>query len=203
MRKTTLACALLLALAAAAAAQEKTRDKVQLDPDQNYLVLSTKRIQTMEQELDEVAAKGFRVLYGAPTQAWDMAVLLQRAPEAGQAPYAYKVLATTRSKTMEKELNEAARGGFRLLPRTIIFKQGFFTAEMVMLMERAPNSGKHYEYRLVTAGKESKLHKKIEAAMADGFVPATMITIGEHVVVMERETAAAPAAAAAPAPPQE
>jgi hypothetical protein len=198
MRRTVFVCALLLALAAAAAAQEKPRQKerVQIDPDQNYLVLSTKRIQTMEKELDEAAAKGFRVLYGAPTESFDMAILLQRVQEPGQGTYAYKVLATSRQKTMEKELNEGARGGFRVLPRTIIFKQGFFTAEMVMLMERAPESNKHYEYKLVSAGKESKLHKKIEEAMAQGFVPMTMLTIGGHVVVMERETAAAPAAAA-------
>jgi hypothetical protein len=198
MRKTTLACALLLALAAAAASQQKPKaDKVQIDPDQNYLVLSTKRIQTMEKELDEVSSKGFRVLYGAPTESFDMAVLLQRVREPGQPTYSYKVLATSRTKTMEKELNEAARGGFRLLPRTILFKQGFLTAEMVMLMERAPQSDKSYDYKLVSAGKESKLHKKMEEAMAEGYVPLTMITIGDHVVVMERETAAAGGAQAA------
>lgn len=191
MRKTILACALLLALAAPAAAQEKPKaDKVQIDLDQNFLVLSTKRIQTMEKELDEVSAKGFRVLYGGPTVSFDMAVLLQRVLEPGQPTYSYKVLATSRTKTMEKELNEAASGGFRLLPRTAIFKQGLLTAELVMLMERAPRSERNYEYKLISAGKESKLHKKIEEAMVQGFTPLTMITTGEHIIVMEKESAA-------------
>jgi len=206
MRKMTLACALLLALAAAAAAQERPKEKerVQVDPDQNYLVLSTKRIQTMEKELDEVAAKGFRVLYGGPTESFDMALFLQRTQAADQPTYAYRILATTRKKTMEKELNEGARGGFRLLPRTVIFKEGFFTAEMLMVMERAPQTDKNYEYKLVSATKETKLHKKIDAAMAEGFVPLTLITLGEHIIVMERETTgAAPAAASAGAGPQE
>ena len=193
MSKTLFACALLCALSAAAAAQEKPREKerVVIDPDQNYLVLSTKRIQTMEKELDEAAAKGFRVLYGGPTESFDMAIFLQRVTQPGQPTYAYKLLATSRVKTMQKELNEAATGGFRMLPRTAIFKQGLFTAELVMLMERSPQADKHYEYKLVTAGKESKLHKKIEAAMAEGFTPLTIITLGEHIVVMEKETAAA------------
>ena len=179
---------LLLSLTTLAVAQENPKtESVKIDDDQTYLVLSTKRIQTMEKELDEVAAKGFRVLYGAPTQQFDMAILLKRVPEAAQSPYSYRILATSRNKTMEKELNEAAGQGYRLLPRTIIFKQGFFTAELTMLMEREPKSTRSYEYKLVSGGKETKLHKKIDEAVAQGFSPVTMIIIGEHVIVMEKE----------------
>ena len=189
MRKNILALMLLLLFATSAVSQDKaTTDKVKLDDDQTYLVLSTKRIQTMEKELDEVAAKGFRVMYGAPTQQFDMAILLKRVQDSAQAQYSYKILATSRNKTMQKELNEFSRQGYRLLPRTIIFKQGFFTAEMVMIMEREPNSNKSYEYKLVTASKESKLHKKIDEAIGQDFSPVTMVTIGEHVVVMEKES---------------
>jgi hypothetical protein len=58
-------------------------------------------------------------------------------------------------------------------------------------MEREPKSGRSYEYKLVSAGKETKLHKKIDEAVAQGFTPVTMITIGGHVVIMEKETTAA------------
>ena len=163
------------------------QDRVKIEEDQSYLVLSTKRIQTMEKELDEVARKGFRVLYGAPTASFDMAILLQRAPEAKDEPYGYKILATSRNKTMEKELNELASQGYRLLPRTIVFKQGLFTAELLMIVERDPHVKKNYEYKLVAADKETKLHKKIDEAITAGFVPVTMVTLGDHVVVMERE----------------
>lgn len=165
----------------------KGKELVKLDTDQNFLILSTKRIQTMEKELDEVASKGFRVLYGAPTIAVDMALFLQRS-ETPDRPYTYKILATSRNKTMEKELNEQASKGFRLLPRTMIFKQGFITAEVVTVMEREFESNLSYEYKLVEAGKEIKLQAKIDAARADGFSPVTMITLGDHVVVMEKIT---------------
>lgn len=185
--KNIYAIVILLCLAVYAAAQDKTGAvKLDIEDGQTYLVLSTKRIQTMEKELEAAAAKGFRVLYGAPTQQYDMAVLMERSPET--VPYSYKVMATMRIKTMEKELNEFAGQGYRLLPRTIVFKQGFLTAEMVMLMERAPKSGKIYEYKLVNAGKETKLHKKMDEAILQDFNPVTMITIGEHVVVMEKES---------------
>jgi hypothetical protein len=189
MRKNIYALMLMLTLTALAVAQGKLKtDTVKIDDDQDYVVLSTKRIQTMEKELSEITAKGFRVLYGAPTLSFDMAILLRRVQASEQAPYSYKVLATSRIKTMEKELNEAAKQGYQLLPRTIIFKQGLLTAELVMLMEREPKSDKSYEYKLITAGKETKLHKKIEEAGIQGFSPMTMITLGEHVIVMEKET---------------
>ena len=190
MRKNIYALTLLLfSLTTLASAQDKAeKDRVKVDDDQTYLVLSTKRIKTMEKELDEAAAKGFRVMYGAPTQQWDMALLLHRVQEPGDTPYSYKLLATMRNKTMEKELNEVARQGYRLLPRTVTYKQGFLTAELVMLMEREPKSNKSYEYKLITAGKETKLHKKIDEAVAQGFTPATMIIIGDHIIVMEKET---------------
>lgn len=191
MRKRIYALVLLLALSTLAQAQDKSKkEKVHIDDDQSYLVLSTKRISTMEKELDEVAARGFRVLYSAPTQQWDMALLLKRVQEPASTPYSYKILATMRNKTMQKELNELAHQGYRLLPRTITFKQGLFTAELLMVMEREPNSNRTYEYKLVTGGKETKLHKKIDEAIAEGFTPVTMIIVGEHIVVMEKETVA-------------
>ena len=186
MKKFTITLLLLLAASViTVSAQSKETERVKLDADQNYLILSTKRIQTMEKELDEVAAKGFRVLYGAPTIAIDMALFLLKTDNPDQ-PYSYKILATSRNKTMEKEINEQAAKGFRLLPRTMIFKQGFLTAEVVSVMEREFESKTIYEYKLIEAGKETKLQAKIDAARADGFEPVTMITLGDHVVVMEK-----------------
>jgi hypothetical protein len=139
----------------------------------------------MEKELDEAAAKGFRVLYGAPTQQFDMALFLTRA--RAPQPFSYKIIATSRNKTMEKEINELAAQGYRILPRTAVFKQGLLVAEFVMIMERDPNVAKAYEYKLVVARVENKLQKDMEEVMKDGFQPVTMITIGKNIIVMERE----------------
>lgn len=186
MKKNIIAIFMILA-ACVFAATAQTKERVQIDDDQNYLILSTKRIQTMEKELDEVAAKGFRVLYGAPTITVDMALFMEKLPNPAR-PYNYKILATSRNKTMEKELNELAAQGFRLLPRTIIFKQGLLTSELLTVMEREFESGVKYEYRLVAAFKETKLQTKIDAARAEGFEPVTMITLGDNIVVMEKIT---------------
>lgn len=189
MKRSVIVLFILLTTTVFTASAQQTEnnasDLVKIVDDQNYLILSTKRIQTMEKELDEAAAKGFRVLYGAPTATVDMSLFLQRA-ENPQKPYSYKILATSRNKTMEKELNEFAAKGYRLLPRTIIFKPEFLTAEMLTIMEREFDSNIAYEYKLVEAGKEVKLQAKIDAARAEGFDPVTMITFGSNVVVMEK-----------------
>jgi hypothetical protein len=187
MKKYIIALFLMFSVGAFATAQEKTiGDRVKLDDDQSYLILSTKKIQTLEKELDEVAAKGFRVLYGAPTVSFDLALFLKRGDRTESQPYSYKILATSRLATMEKELNEQAVKGFRLLPRTTVFKQGLLTAELVTIMEREFESKTAYEYRLVWARKEEKLQSKIDALIGEGFAPVTMITLGENVIIMEK-----------------
>lgn len=163
------------------------KERVKIDEDQNYLVLSTKKIGTMEKELDEVAAKGFRVLYSAPTQQLDMALFLKRSEGNEENLAAYKILATSKISTMRKELNQFAEKGYRFLPRTAIFKSGFITAEFVTVMERLANPVYRYEYKLIQGRKETKVHKEIEAGIADGYKPITMIILGRHVVVMEKE----------------
>lgn len=185
MKKTILLTLLLVTITTFNFAQKKER--VQIDDDQNFLVLSTKKISTMEKELDEVSAKGFRVLYSAPTQQFDMALFLEKNDESVQNPATYKILATTRIKTMRKELNEFAEKGFRFLSRTAIFKSGLFTAEFVTIMEKLSQPKATYEYKLIQGRKETKVHKEIELAIKEGFKPITMIILGRHVVVMEKE----------------
>ncbi|MEJ7713262.1 MAG: hypothetical protein WKF84_26305 [Pyrinomonadaceae bacterium] len=68
-----------------------------------------------------------------------MVLFLERVAQPPDI-YKYQLLATTRTGTMEKELNLAAKDGFRLLPRTITAKEGMLTNEIVSVLERAPKS---------------------------------------------------------------
>lgn len=185
---------LLCALATTALAQEKESKKpeaqkgakLKIEPDQRYLMLATQKTSTMQKELDEAAALGFRIVTGSPTSTSEMAVLLERVADPS-APYQYKLLSTTKIATMRKELNEVAQEGFRLLPRTMTTKEGFLSMEIVMLTEKAPNSDKRYEYKLYATTSEKKMRKEIEEAEAQGFVLMGMVSRGEHMVILERE----------------
>lgn len=156
------------------------------DGNQKYKLLATIKTSTMQKEIDEVAAQGYRILVGSPTSDAEMAVFLSREGTV-DAPYQYKLLATTRTGTMQKELNEAADGGYRLIPSTMIAKKQLFGGvEIVMIMERSPKSRMQYEYKLLATTRTSTLQKEVTEAQAAGFAIVGMVSRGEHMVVMER-----------------
>ena len=102
MRKlqTTIAITLtLLVLAASAMAQEPEK----------YLLLATNRTGTMQDELNEAGARGYRF---AGTQGGETAfggreavVIVALDPEGRR--FRYILLATNRTGTMQREMNEA------------------------------------------------------------------------------------------------
>ena len=159
--------------------------KLKSDADQRYLVLSTKKLSTMEKELDEAASSGFMVVLGAPTSTAEMGLFLERLATP-EAPSKYQLLATSRVKTMEKELNEAAKEGFHVLAQTFISKKGMFTNEIVVVLERPPTIVKDYDYRLLAAIREKTIHKELAALIEEGYELIAMLTFGEHVLIMER-----------------
>lgn len=183
MRKTLIAI-LLIGLVGVSMASAQTSKG---DSQPQYKLLATTRTGTMQKELDEVSAQGYRILVGSPTSNTEMAVFLgkQGTPEA---QYRYKLLATTRTGTMNKELNELADAGYRLIPSTMIAKPQLIGGiEIVMLLEKEPTPTKQYEYKLLATNLTSTLQKEVTEAQDAGYRIVGMVSRGEHMVVMERE----------------
>ncbi len=158
------------------------------EEDLQYKLLATTKTSTMQKELDETAAKGYRILVGSPTSGTEMAIFLSREA-LPENPYKYKLLATTRTGTMQKELNEAAAEGFRLLPRTMIAKAQLIAGvEIVMVLEKPPVVEKQYDYKLLATNLTSTLQKEVTEAQAAGYVIVGMVSRGEHLVIMEKES---------------
>ncbi len=154
--------------------------------NQQYKLLATIKTSTMQKEIDETAAQGYRILVGSPTSGTEMALFLSRDGTV-KDPYKYRLLATTRTGTMQKELNELADGGYRLIPSTMIAKpQTFGGIEIVMIMERPPVVKKQYEYKLLATNRTGTLQKEVTEATEAGFMIIGMVSRGEHMVVMER-----------------
>jgi hypothetical protein len=156
--------------------------------EQQYKLLATTKTSTMQKELNQSAAQGFRVLVGAPTSSSEMALFLSRDGTV-QRPYTYKLLATRRTSTMQKELNKMADDGYRLIPSTMIAKaQLFGGVELVMILERPPKVSIQYEYKLLATSRTSTLQKEVDQAKDAGYIIVGMVSRGEHMVVMERES---------------
>ena len=181
MRRMLILIALLFSLAPVLSAQGP-------DPELRYYLLATTKTSTMEKELSEAATKGFKVLMGSPTAGTEMALLLERVAQPPDT-YTYKLLATTRTGTMQKELDDASPLGYRLLPSTMISKKQIIGGEeVVVVLERAPKPDKRYTYKLLATTKTSTLQKEILETLADGYVLAGMVSRGEHMVIMEKES---------------
>ena len=182
----TLVLPLMLLTAVSTVAQ----NKLKIDPENRYLLLSTVKTSTMQKELDEASAQGFRIISAALSCGQsEMVLFLERVAQPPDT-YKYRLLATTRTSTMEKELNQAAQEGFRLLPRTITAKQGFLTNEIVSVLEQTPKSSTRYQYRLLATNRTSTLQKEVTQSEADGFVLVGLVGRGENMVIMEKESQA-------------
>lgn len=163
------------------------------DPDTlQYKLLATTRTSTMQKEINEAAGQGYRIIVGAPTSGSEMVLFLSRDGTTAE-PFQYKLLATTRTGTMQKEMSEVARDGFRLIPSTMMAKKQLFGGvEIVMVFERLPKPSKRYEYRLLATSRTSTMQKEVTEAKNEGFVIVGMVSRDEHMVVMEREASLLP-----------
>ena len=88
-----------------------------------YELLATNKTSTMQKELREAGAEGFRYRGQSVAKTSfggrEVVVILEREIDHPAKTYAYKLTATTRTKTMEKELNQAGEEGFRLMGLTV------------------------------------------------------------------------------------
>lgn len=130
--------------AAGASAQE-----LSVEQDQQYLVLEVSRLDTFEKEVNAAAGLSFRLLMAATSEEGSrVQALMERATTVSNT-FRYQLVATFSQKTGDKEMNEAAMQGYRLVPHTAMLKRGItlFNLNHVMIMEKTPMSAERFEYR--------------------------------------------------------
>ena len=150
-----------------------------------YLLLATQRTKTMQPELKQAAEAGYRIITGSPTSGSEMPLILEKIATPPDV-YQYELLATSKTSTMQKELDEAAARGFRLLPSTMISKsQTFGGVEIVVVLEKEPRSEENYKYLLLATTKTSTLQKEMSEAISQGWKVVGMVSRGEHIVILE------------------
>ncbi len=151
------------------------------DEPVQYRVLATNKTSTMQKELNEAAEAGFRfgAVMGGETSfgGSEVVVVMQRVPGVGR--YAYRLLATSKTSTMQKELQQAADAGFSYVGQTV-FKSTFGGAEVACILERdsAERSADRYEYRLLATSKTSTMQKELQQAGEESFQIVGM-TVGQ------------------------
>ena len=150
-----------------------------------YKVLATNKTSTMQKEMQEAGDAGFHFIavMGGETAVGgkEVVVLMGKAPE-DKATYSYRVLATNRTSTLQKELHDAAAGGFFVVGQTI-FESMMGGKESAAIAEKssADSSAVRYEYKLVATSKTSTLQKELQQVADEGF-EAVRMTVGRTAV---------------------
>ena len=104
------------------------------DPDK-YLLLATSSTGTMEEELNQAGARGYRVVGGQGGETafgGDEAVVIMRLDTEGRR-FRYILLATSRTGTMQEELN-AVPPEYELVAMTV-FRTMFRGNEAAAILE--------------------------------------------------------------------
>src|SRR5438270_13947190 len=79
-----------------------------------YQLLATSRTSTMEKELNQMAAQGYRLAgtMGGDTHEGEIIITMRKLSEGDDKDrFQYRLLATSRTGTMQRELQEAADQG--------------------------------------------------------------------------------------------
>lgn len=158
--------ALLLIFCLSALASELTR--------YDYRVLATKRTSTMEKEMNEAADAGYvfaGVMGGETAMGGDeVVVVMMKNPQGEtQGRRKYKLLATSRTSTMQKEMQQAGDEGFEYRGQTV-FKSAFGGREVVVIMERDPDRPPvRWTFRLLATSRTSTMQKELLEAGDAGF----------------------------------
>jgi hypothetical protein len=166
------------------------------DDEIQHRVLATSKTSTMEKELRDAGEAGFRfaaVMGGETAFGGSEVVVLMSKRPGDPARYRYKLLASTKTSTMQSELQAAADDGYEYVGQTV-FTSLFGGDEVVTILERPAERTDmaQWDYKLVATSKTSTLQKELGVAGGDGYEVVGM-TIGttamggsELVTIMRR-----------------
>jgi len=166
--------------------------------ERSYKVLATSKTSTMQKEMQEAGESGYRfvaVMGGETAIGGNEVVVLMEKIATDKTKYAYRLLATSKTSTLEKELQEAADGGWEAVGQTV-FTSVFGGDETVGILEKSSETPSkiRYDYKLVATSKTSTLQKEVQDAAAQGY-QAVGMTVGkttfggsELVVIMRKVT---------------
>ncbi len=144
-----------------------------------YQVVSTSKTSTFEKELNAAAEKGFylsSIMGGETTFGWrEVVAVMQRGTGGGtNARRVYKLLATNKTSTMDKELRELGAAGFEYRGQTA-FATAFRGREVIVILEKdEARPAKKIEYRLLATTKTSTMQKELQEAGAEQFTVVGM-----------------------------
>ena len=151
----------------------------------SYKVVATSKTSTMQDELQEAGEAGYRfvAVMGGETAVGgkEVVALLERSDD-DRTRYEYRLLATSKTSTLQKELQQAADAGWQAVGQTV-FESVFGGKETAAILERNPAqpSTLRFDYKLIATSKTSTLARELQEAAEQGF-RAVAMTVGKTAI---------------------
>lgn len=138
----------------------------------DYRVLATSKTSTMEKELNEAADAGFifSSVMGGETAfgGKEVLVVMVKKSDGAAKPRHYKLLAASRTSTLQKELQEAGDEGYDYCGQTV-FESAFGGKEVSAILEQSTTGQKRIEYKVLATSRTSTMQKELQQAGEGGF----------------------------------
>lgn len=148
-----------------------------------YRLLATQKTSTTQKEMQEAAELGFRfgAVMGGQTAfgGKEVVTIMHRNAGGKKNRFSYRLLATQKTSTMQKELQELGNEGFEYKGQTV-FETAFGGKEVVVILEldRDAPERPRYEYKLLATKKTGTMQKELAQAGTQGF-EFVGVTVGE------------------------
>lgn len=163
-----------------------------------FKVLATKKTSTMQKEIQQAADDGYRFegVSGGGTAFGGSEVLVimsKNAKSDAKGRFQYKLLATSKTSTMQKEIQQAGDSGFEYKGQ-VVFQTFIGGDEVVVILEKNTKVEiKKVDYKLFATSKTSTMEKEINEGGEDGYsfvgvtVGKTLMGGSEVVIIMRRD----------------
>ena len=184
---------ILICLASAAYGQAPLQESA--GKEHVYRLLATNKTSTMQKEMNQASEEGYRFagVMGGDTAfgGSEVVVIMTKPTGDSRSVYEYKLLATSKTSTMQKELQQAGDQGFEYRGQSV-FSSTFGGREVVVILERDKNAKPpRYEYKLLATQRTGTMQKELTEAGKNGFeyVGVTVAETafgGKEVVVITR-----------------
>ena len=140
----------------------------------DFRVLATQKTSTMEKEMNDAAQSGYRfqAVMGGDTAVGGkeaVVVMARRTDGTPESPVRYRLLATSKTSTMQKELQAAGEEGFVYRGQSV-FQTSFGGQEVVVILEAGLDKAvKSVQYRVLATSKTSTMQKELQQSGREGF----------------------------------
>jgi len=172
-------------VSASSTAGAEAQPSARAGDQREFRLLATNKTSTMQREMNEAADAGFHFegTMGGETSfgGSEVVVIMSRDPSVPKKRYHYKLLATSKTSTMQKELQQAGNAGFEFKGQSV-YSSTFGGKEVVVILERDSEAKPmQWEYKLLATKKTSTMQKELNEAGAEGYI-FVGVTVGETLI---------------------